>query len=66
MKLIGVKWDFEYIVVYFDTYLDVRQISVGDLATIAERWNLEHESNFYFLIFFCLFLRLQRLYQYAR
>jgi len=29
----------------------VRQISVGDLATVAERWNLEHESNFYFLIF---------------
>jgi len=30
---------------------NVRQISVGDLAAMAERWKLEHGANFNFLIF---------------
>jgi len=39
---------------------DVRQISVGDLAAMAERWNMEHGANFYFLIFSASWGRIEK------
>jgi len=40
--------------------MNVRQISVGDLAALAERWNLEHGANFYFLFFSAFLGRIEK------
>jgi len=40
--------------------INVRQISVGDLAAIVERGNLEHGANFYFLIFSASWGRIEK------
>jgi len=45
---------------YHLTVKYVRQISVGDLAALAERWNLEHGANFYFLFFSAFWGRIEK------
>jgi len=40
--------------------INVRQTSGGDLAAIVERGNLEHGSNFYFLIFSASWGRIEK------
>jgi len=44
----------------FGALENVRQISVGDLAALAERWNLEHGANFYFLFFSAFWGRIEK------